>query len=363
MPCREVRELEALELARQGEAPQQGAAAPASGQQAEDARRAALLLSGEEAWKRRGMAPAAPPGDGQGLGGLGAPGGGGGLGFAGFGGGGGGGAASASGQPKGMSLAQRMLEKMGWKEGEGLGRNRQGAWLPRSPPAGVARTCRAAARCRATPPSSQPPPTVPAGMATPLMMQKVDVRTGVIVNAAPTPGGGAEQQPAKRPRSATFEGPPTRVILLTNMVRCAAPCCAAPCCAGHAGQRLPRPVTPAAPASLRLLSSTRSLSASPRYNTHTHTTPHALHHLTHTRTTHTHTPACRLGPARWMLSWTARWGRSAPTTAPWPSEPPGGGGGDAAAGPVAWRSVLAALKRACGAAHLAVRPTWPSLME
>jgi hypothetical protein len=27
--------------------------------------------------------------------------------------------------PKGMGLAQKMLEKMGWKAGEGLGRNRQ----------------------------------------------------------------------------------------------------------------------------------------------------------------------------------------------------------------------------------------------
>lgn len=45
-----------------------------------------------------------------------------------------------------MSLAQKMLEKMGWKEGEGLGKMRQ-------------------------------------GMATPLIAQKTDKRSGVIVNA------------------------------------------------------------------------------------------------------------------------------------------------------------------------------------
>jgi hypothetical protein len=154
------------------------------------------------------MAAAAQPADsGNGSGGGGAGWGmtgfGGGLGLGGGGGFGGGsssGGGSNSGGPKGMSLAQRMLEKMGWKEGEGLGRNRQ-------------------------------------GMATPLMMQKTDVRSGVIVNAAPgqaanpapaaTPvaagtGFGAAaggEQPAKRQRSATFNRPPTRVVLLTNMVR------------------------------------------------------------------------------------------------------------------------------------------------
>lgn len=37
---------------------------------------------------------------------------------------------SAPGQPKGMTLAQRMLEKMGWKEGEGLGKSGQGIAAP-----------------------------------------------------------------------------------------------------------------------------------------------------------------------------------------------------------------------------------------
>ncbi|KAL4855786.1 DNA-damage-repair/toleration protein [Chlorella vulgaris] len=210
---REMRELEALELAAAGEGgegEQQGAAGPSMQQQpqTEEQRRAALQLSGEEAWKRRGMAAAAQPAD---SGNGGSAGGGAGWGMTGFGGGlglGGGGGfgggsssggGGSSGGPKGMSLAQRMLEKMGWKEGEGLGRNRQ-------------------------------------GMATPLMMQKTDVRSGVIVNAAPgqasNPAPAAApvaagtgfgvaaggEQPAKRQRSATFNRPPTRVVLLTNMI-------------------------------------------------------------------------------------------------------------------------------------------------
>lgn len=163
---REMRELEALELQRLGEAPpQQGAAAPPAAQASEEQRRAALQLSGDDAWRRR-AGLAAAPGGGAGLGaGGGAP-----------------APAGSGGGPKGMSLAQKLMEKMGWREGEGLGRNRQ-------------------------------------GMATPLMMQKTDVRSGVIVNAAPAPSAaGAAEQPPKRQRSATFNRPPTRVVLLTNMV-------------------------------------------------------------------------------------------------------------------------------------------------
>lgn len=101
-----MRELEALELQQLGEAPpQQGAAPAAPGPQqgGEDQRRAALQLSGEDAWRRRaGLAPAGVAGGGDGWGSSG-----GGLGL---GGGGLGSAAAApppsSGQPKGMSLAQ-----------------------------------------------------------------------------------------------------------------------------------------------------------------------------------------------------------------------------------------------------------------
>jgi splicing factor 45 len=37
---------------------------------------------------------------------------------------------SQFGPPKGMGLAQKLLEKMGWREGQGLGRNRQGMATP-----------------------------------------------------------------------------------------------------------------------------------------------------------------------------------------------------------------------------------------
>jgi splicing factor 45 len=60
---------------------------------------------------------------------------GGGLGFVAAGGGGGtvageAAAIAAAGGPKGMTLAQRMLEKMGWKAGEGLGKSGQGIEAP-----------------------------------------------------------------------------------------------------------------------------------------------------------------------------------------------------------------------------------------
>jgi len=134
---REVRELEALE-ARRDEEERRAREAAGGGftpsqhvQQgdAEAARRAALSLSGEEAFRRRAGLSAVQPGPGS-TPALDAfvPGGGVGLGSI----------LSASaaappaptGQPKGMGLAQKMLEKMGWREGEGLGRNRQGMAAP-----------------------------------------------------------------------------------------------------------------------------------------------------------------------------------------------------------------------------------------
>ena len=39
-------------------------------------------------------------------------------------------AVAAAGGPKGMTLAQQMLEKMGWKQGEGLGKSGQGIAAP-----------------------------------------------------------------------------------------------------------------------------------------------------------------------------------------------------------------------------------------
>ncbi len=70
----------------------------------------------------------------------------------------------------GMGLAARMMEKMGWKEGQGLGRARQ-------------------------------------GMVTPLVAQKTDARSGVIVNAAEDRAAGL---PEKRPRTGAPCLPPRK---------------------------------------------------------------------------------------------------------------------------------------------------------
>ncbi|XP_047325629.1 DNA-damage-repair/toleration protein DRT111, chloroplastic [Impatiens glandulifera] len=119
-----------------------------------------LNISGEEAWKRRaamsGAVPRSPSPpsnvDGFSIGksetvGLGI---------------------GAGGQ---MSAAQRMMAKMGWKQGQGLGKQEQ-------------------------------------GITTPLMAKKTDKRAGVIVN----------DNNNKKVKSVNFANQPTRVLLLRNMV-------------------------------------------------------------------------------------------------------------------------------------------------
>lgn len=89
--------------------------------------------------------------------------------------------AQADGGPKGMSLAQRMLEKMGWKEGEGLGRHKQ-------------------------------------GIAAPLMVQKTDIRSGrVVASEAPILNALGVCE-AKDKATPVDPGPPSRVIVLRNVV-------------------------------------------------------------------------------------------------------------------------------------------------
>ncbi|XP_076960564.1 DNA-damage-repair/toleration protein 111-like [Bidens hawaiensis] len=120
-----------------------------------------INLSGEEAWKRRAAMSGGGDGDGDGdgfsiekseTGGLGV---------------------GAGGQ---MTAAQRMMAKMGWKAGQGLGKQEQ-------------------------------------GITTPLVAKKTDRRAGVIVNAVE-----AKQQVEKKTRGVSINGMPTRVVLLRNMV-------------------------------------------------------------------------------------------------------------------------------------------------
>ncbi|GBG79571.1 hypothetical protein CBR_g29718 [Chara braunii] len=141
--------------------------------------RALLHISGEEAWRRRAMLSAgksapgdlsrSPPRPGRDdpgrSGGI--------LGSAG------------NGSPAvggGMSAAQRIMQKMGWKEGMGLGKAEQ-------------------------------------GITTPLLARKTDRRSGVIVNASEqrilTAAGTTER---KARAGVAVAGPPTRVLLLRNMV-------------------------------------------------------------------------------------------------------------------------------------------------
>lgn len=126
-----------------------------------------LSVSGEEAWKRRAAMSGgnvgreredSPTGSGDGFligksetGGLGV---------------------GAGGQ---MTAAQRMMAKMGWKQGQGLGKQEQ-------------------------------------GITTPLMAKKTDRRAGVIVNAS------EKQEKEKKVKSVNINGTPTRVVLLRNMV-------------------------------------------------------------------------------------------------------------------------------------------------
>lgn len=85
---------------------------------------------------------------------------------------------------KGMTLAQKMLEKMGWKKGEGLGKTNQ-------------------------------------GISTALVVEKTDARSGrVILPDAPSSPATTATTAAKSSTATPYvpSNPPSRVIMLTNVV-------------------------------------------------------------------------------------------------------------------------------------------------
>lgn len=88
--------------------------------------------------------------------------------------------------PRPDDFATKMLKKMGWKEGEGLGKEGQ-------------------------------------GMSAPLVMQKTDTMTGKIVEGAKRPApaqtaSAAQDAKKSKPGAQAFNRPPTRVLLLQNLV-------------------------------------------------------------------------------------------------------------------------------------------------
>lgn len=141
---RELKKLEELEEKRDAE-------------EKEAQRKAMLAMSGEEAWKRRaGLSQGSS--EIQNL-------------------------ESIEERPvekKGMDLAQKMLEKMGWKSGEGLGKRRQ-------------------------------------GISAPLAVEKTSAKAGRIIAQQQTSSQFVENENTASERPEEF-GEPSRVILLLNVV-------------------------------------------------------------------------------------------------------------------------------------------------
>lgn len=125
-------------------------------------RKEALNLSGEEAWKRRAGVPSTTRDadmDGEGT----------------------------VERQKGMGLAQKMLEKMGWKSGEGLGKRKQGI----SAPLTIEKTSATAGRI-VTQPTNQP------ALASPVSIDASDSKrfgepTPVILLLNVVPPGGVDE--------------------------------------------------------------------------------------------------------------------------------------------------------------------------
>ena len=81
-----------------------------------------------------------------------------------------------------MTLAQKMLEKMGWKKGEGLGKMKQ-------------------------------------GISTALVVEKTDAHSGRVISPSDAPSSSSAQPPTTTTTTKVVpSNPPSRVIMLTNIV-------------------------------------------------------------------------------------------------------------------------------------------------
>merc|ERR1711957_281187 len=89
-------------------------------------------------------------------------------------------AVAKAAEPPKEDFATKMMKKMGWKEGQGLGKDEQ-------------------------------------GMSNPLVLQKTDKASGKIVEGGTIKRDAAGQPEPKQPKAAASR-PPTKVLLLLNLV-------------------------------------------------------------------------------------------------------------------------------------------------
>jgi|AntAceMinimDraft_1070359.scaffolds.fasta_scaffold09113_3 splicing factor 45 len=165
--------------------------------------RTVLHVSGEQAFLRRGgLAPGGVSTSGRG--------------------GGGGGVDSLRGTDGAgnMSLAQKMMMKMGWKEGQGLGKSDQGMTTPLMAKKDSSRSgviVNAPEIAPRQPPPQQPLPRVHSFAGAPAFVV-ADTPSSFAAAQVTTQKSTVAPAPGPNPAATPPTGPPTRVLLLRNMI-------------------------------------------------------------------------------------------------------------------------------------------------